>query len=389
MKKMLKYSMKPVVKFSVLAASICFYSCKSEKKSDYSTAKNKSEKLIKFNDVAIDSIQLDSINTSYVGEIYIKDNSLYFLDSRFCFLHEFQKDGSIVHSYIGQGSGKNELPVKNVTFFSFLPNGGSFFMGTGYDCYIFNEKFERINDYAVNWRPTHTYEELLDKPDPSLPEMYSLVYGGKVRAHGDDLIFPIVSQHQAYNPTMKTYAAEARIFASMSLKNGYIKDIYGGFPPFFSKNFDFMVFGFPIFDIDQKNNYKVSFGADSLIYEIDDNMNVKKSFGFQGRNMKTEFKNTSDMELFNSNYHEQSKLNGHYTFLEFFENKDLLFRGYSKGIGEASDGLQIYKDNVLIADIDVPRGFRMSGIIDNEVYSNAFIDQSKNAIKIYKFKLTN
>ncbi len=42
--------------------------------------------------------------------------------------------------------------------------------------------------------------------------------------------------------------------------------------------------------------------------------------------------------------------------VEYVDETGLLFRSYRKGGGSATDGLQVYRDGVLVGDVDVPFG---------------------------------
>jgi hypothetical protein len=46
---------------------------------------------------------------------------------------------------------------------------------------------------------------------------------------------------------------------------------------------------------------------------------------------------------------------GYYSWIEYFDKQDLLFRSYTKGSHSKFDGLQIYKGDTMIGDVDVPK----------------------------------
>ena len=54
--------------------------------------------------------------------------------------------------------------------------------------------------------------------------------------------------------------------------------------------------------------------------------------------------------------------------VEYVDETGLLFRSYRKGGGSVTDGLQVYRDGVLVGDVDVPLGFRMAGYVDPYYY---------------------
>ena len=56
--------------------------------------------------IQVDSIFLDSITTTYVGNSQIFDRFLYFVDMKFSYVYKFDLKGTLLHRFIGQGAGK-------------------------------------------------------------------------------------------------------------------------------------------------------------------------------------------------------------------------------------------------------------------------------------------
>lgn len=52
---------------------------------------------------------------------------------------------------------------------------------------------------------------------------------------------------------------------------------------------------------------------------------------------------------------------GFYNSIKYIPETGLLFRGYSKGTDSDTDGMQVYKNNILVAHFDVPKGMRIAG----------------------------
>jgi hypothetical protein len=67
----------------------------------------------------------------------------------------------------------------------------------------------------------------------------------------------------------------------------------------------------------------------------------------------------------------------------------MFFRGYKKGGGAINEGLQIYREHTLIADIDVPVGFKVLGLINGYIYASGEIDEDAGEIYVYRFKINN
>ena len=78
---------------------------------------------------------------------------------------------------------------------------------------------------------------------------------------------------------------------------------------------------------------------------------------------------------------------GYYGTVEYIDATGYLFRSYLKGADAATDGLQIYKDGVLVGDVDVPKGFRVTGYNAPYYYSQVFEDEEAEKLTVYRFRL--
>lgn len=141
------------------------------------------------------------------------------------------------------------------------------------------------------------------------------------------------------------------------------------------------------FDIDAQGNFYVTYEADSLIYVYDKNHRRTCLFGFSGRNMDTDYMSTPTLSDVRKNYANERKRRGYYNWIEYDDINGLLFRSYQKGEGEPTDGLQVYRGCDLIADLDVPKQFRVMGYIEPYYYSNVVADEEAEKLYIYRFSL--
>jgi hypothetical protein len=173
----------------------------------------------------------------------------------------------------------------------------------------------------------------------------------------------------------------------MYIKNGSVTRIFGRLPPTYSKNKSISTFSYLSFDLLPGNKLAISYPADSLIYLFDNNFNLLESFGSSGRNMDLNYHSATSLKDFRNNWHSENENRGYYRSTKFIAERNLLFRSYHKGGKETSDGLQIYKGDTLVADLDVPKGFSVEGYIAPYFYSNAFINDEKERISLYRFKL--
>ena len=94
-----------------------------------------------------------------------------------------------------------------------------------------------------------------------------------------------------------------------------------------------------------------------------------------------------DFEVMSKYYMSEKQSKGYYTWLEYVDETGLLFRSYQKGGSQSTDGLQIYKDGVLLGDINVPKGLKVMGYVSPYYYSYVIADEEREIMYMYRFKL--
>ncbi|HUN01214.1 MAG TPA: hypothetical protein PLS00_00045 [Niabella sp.] len=376
---------RPLLYFLVL-----FIACSpaKEEKYPYEIIKKITKEHIEFENLKLDSMVLEKINTSFLGKLHVFEKSIYFIDEKFCYVNKFDENGRFQNRYIGFGSERNELPLKKISFSTILPNGKLLIIGPTWDCYVFDKDFNYIDDYAINWHSNVSTEEMLKRPDYANSQLYTLAYGvNLLKANNNFAFLPLISQHPDFNPTNKNYSTHARVLGKMRIKNGYVEKIYGRLPPSYLANFNKQVFPYILFDLGNNEEMFSIFPADSSIYRMSNDFKIISIFGFQGKGMDTSYLNVDSVSSFTVNMKKQYDERGYYTSIKYIKEREILFRSYNRGLTQASGGLQAYHDEALIADIDVPKGFEVVGYIAPYFYSNAFIDEEKGEIKVFKFKI--
>ena len=88
------------------------------------------------------------------------------------------------------------------------------------------------------------------------------------------------------------------------------------------------------------------------------------------------------------NYRSERNCKGYYYWIEYVDETGLLFVSYRKE-SDSLDGLQIYKDGKIIADVAVPEKFRVMGYIKPYYYSYVIpcMDDDDDSMQIYRFKM--
>lgn len=131
--------------------------------------------------------------------------------------------------------------------------------------------------------------------------------------------------------------------------------------------------------------FYITYQVDSLIYRCDKNFNIIDHFGVQGRDMNTNYTACgTTMESFANAITSDTNNVGQYYWLKTYKN--YVFRSYFKSKDAKSDGLQIYKDGILIGDVDVPHNFKVIGKIKDYWVTAIDINEEQNAMSFYKFK---
>ncbi|MCX6327673.1 MAG: hypothetical protein NT144_13635 [Bacteroidia bacterium] len=378
--------MKYIIKITLTI--LFLLSCKN-KQDFFFTKPVSNERDIKIKDLIIETIQLQKIETSFTGILKIHGDLLYFADARFCWVYVFDKNCNLLSKNLGQGGGPKELNTGMIDLFEPLRDDNFIFIGSGNDCHLYNNKFERIRKFVIDKGTSMSNKKQMINITADMKWVYTLCYPKLIaRNYNNYLFYNVYVDHPNYNMcTSADYYKNGRIIAKMNLKNGKIEEILGRISPEYQKHHFIGQFGLPSFDISSEGDFYVCFEADPVIYVYDKNYSLKEAFGTKGRNMNTSYKEISLINEFKREVQSQREECGYYDFIEYIDERGLLFRSYTKGNKETTDGLQIYKGDCLIADVDVPKNFKILGYIEPYFYSDVIIDEENGVLKVYRFKL--
>lgn len=103
--------------------------------------------------------------------------------------------------------------------------------------------------------------------------------------------------------------------------------------------------------------------------------------------MDLNYKRINAIKEIKKNNKAERAAKGYYNWIEYVDDQKTLFRSYQKGGVCNYDGLQIYRDGVLIGDVDVPKGLKVMGFIEPYYYSYIIPDEESERIYMYRFKL--
>lgn len=337
----------------------------------------------------LNRIMLDStIESSFVGDFWINKDTLHFSDLYYNFVYRFNKTGSVIDRHLGRGKGPNEV----LDFMHSLPfqDGYCFVSISNSFVYLFDNNWIKEKQFRIHWDVKSKYKEILNHPDPQKIEPYELRMGlpGMVKQWDHNhLVLAISASHPKFNGYFNSslYYNHSRILALVNTETEKIDELIGRRSPFYLEHTNIPNLDHCIFDLAYRELF-VTFWPEPFIYVIDkQSKNAIGKFGKPGRNMRINYPLTQNFEDAEMNRRKDWIEFGHYSYLLNEPKNGLLFRGYTKGGGAISDGLQIYKNYQLIGDFDVPLGFKIIGAIGNELFASC--DTEKESSSLYLFKM--
>ncbi len=330
-------------------------------------------------------IPLEHVGSSYVGTLSLTDKSVLFVDSRFCWIFEFALDGTLKQRYLGQGNGPTELAAGMIDGYAYLQDGSHFIVGPQNDCYVFDDNFNLKSQYVLQRENKRTNEV-----EPENPDSYTLSYYNMgIKNFGNNLYTSVMLDHPTYNfiVSPKKYFGNAHILMEIDLQTGKLNAVKGNYPDRYLTDPSLRHLNFVFYDIDKSGNFYLTYEADSTIYTFDSNFKPLAAFGYAGKDMVKKEAVFHSLKEFRKGYEKNKQERGIYTDLQYIDETGVLFRSYQKGEGRLADGLQIYKDKVLIGDVDVPKNFKILGYILPYYYAWNGIDEENEKVVVYRFRL--
>ncbi|ATA71875.1 hypothetical protein CGC49_00215 [Capnocytophaga sp. H4358] len=359
----------------------------------YNTVDISKKEDIQYHSFTLDTLKMNPEGTSYVGKFLMWKDTLYFVDERFSYIFQFTNEGEFIQRHAGKGKGPNE--VLNIDYLTFGENEFVTLNGNNNSFDVFDTRFEKKDFMRIDESITRSYEEMLNNPIPSLNDVYEYDYALPkiLKKWGKERISIIITaSHPKFNGYFDSdlYYNQARCFGIVNLKTGKLEKILGRRSPIYLSQQNIPNFDHLNYDTyEESDEVYLNFWADSDIYLYSKQKNkIKGKFGKAGRDMKTDYRRTNTFEDAENNWKSDYATYGYYTFLKYFPEKQLIFRGYSKGKGATNHGLQIYKNHQLIADLDVPKGFEIIGHSNGMFYGVTPQDPDIDFLTVYKIKFS-
>jgi len=381
-------------KIALFILFLLLLSCEEKKITSNEYFNKKNQKLEDSNlqkiKVEIDTIKINNnIETSYNGNFTIYKNSLVFNDIFFGYLFHFDKKLRLISINLGVGNQQNELKGADYIIYSDITNKLYVLSSKTGIIAVINSKFQKEKEFKINFNIKRTREEVINEPLPYLMDSYELDYGynGILKVFDENhLAIAITSSHPKFNGYFNSnfYYENSRIIALINLEDEYIDKLIGRRPTIFLKkqlpNYDH--FNYEI----NKGSIYLNFYPESSIYKIDKKKDTLQSvFGVKGNDMRTSYVTTNSYE--EAHDREFEDYNNYNFYNSLYIDDNLIFRGYTKS-NKKNDGLQIYKNEVLIADLNFPKGYKIIGKIDKDYYASKIEIKNSEDMHVLKLKLT-
>ena len=133
-------NIKRIVK-SVLLFPLLLIGCSSpelnkdiEKLFPSPTEDNKCD--LQLTSIDIEPFALDSVESSYIGYLEMKQDTLYLIDKRFCWIFRFTKDGRLIDRQLGLGEGPKEYNCGIIEGYCHLQDGTWAFLDPVVICFL-------------------------------------------------------------------------------------------------------------------------------------------------------------------------------------------------------------------------------------------------------------
>jgi hypothetical protein len=382
-------------KFPLYIVMVIMFSCEKEKitsKVYYDTIENSNRKVNLADKirVTIDTLTAPTdIETSFKGNFTVCNKTIVFADVFFGYLFEFDKKLKLHSKKFGIGNHPHEL--KGADYMTYSKKTKRLYVLSSKKgiLAVINSKIQKEKEFKINFNVKRTREDVINEPLPYLMDSYELDYGydGILKVFDEyHLAIAITSSHPKFNGyfNSKFYYENSRIIALINIEKEYIDRLIGRRPLLFLKN---QLPNYDHFNYEINNNtIYLNFYPEATIYKIDKEKDVVQStFGIQGSEMKTNYTRTYSYE--EAYKREFEDYNNYNFYNSLYVDDNLIFRGYSK-YNTKKDGLQIYKNDVLIADLNFPKGYKIIGKIDNAYYASKNVINRREDMVLLKLKFS-
>ena len=348
------------------------------------TLKAPSDSAIRLNSISLTRIELDSVYCSGAGfSGMCGPDEIGYFDKYLCYLYSFNITGNLLDRKFGFGNGPSEISMRRVQGCDIHDNGVVTAFGSNLDVSIMREGTSK-QTFTIPFNP--------EDPDRGKGEAFTTYSRPSImdlKLSDEYLYYRCESQHPEFNLAVSasSYLTDSRHLVRVNLKDPRGEMLIKGYPqPYHDSPREFMSVSMIRYDL-LPDGFIVGFEATPELYVCNmDGMPIRV-FGVPGREMDQSYfpVRSLDADEISNHYLPNRENKGYYSTIKVIG--PYVFRSYKKGDHKSVDGLQIYEDEILIADLDVPKGMEVIGLVGSTVISNVFYDETLNKLFCYEFDI--
>ena len=347
-------------------------------------------------EILIDTLFISPVQSSQNGFFRVFGDNIYYVDQLYGFIEAFDPSGTSLGVKKRLLDGPDELQGIS----ELLETSEGFLIRHEWFFYRYDRQWGFLGRSALNFPLTVSYDEMLDRPKGEFVGMYELQsYNAKTISLPDGhLATKIDVEHPIFNAfTTREFYTDSRILGLVNPQSGKVSQIIGTRPVSYGK-YRFVPFHiFMDYHWTAKNEIFVTYEVDSMIYVYDSDWKLKNSFGRSGKNMLTDYEETQNLEVAfeGSKFIHSRNHEGYYKDIYVDEKGGLVFRTYRQGVRgvklwnefENPLRLQIYKNDQLLGDFEVPGRFRILTGESGRYWADGFYDEKTGRQGIYVMTL--
>lgn len=332
--------------------------------------------------------------SSMAGFFFLQGDTIGFADRQLVAILQYDTAGRFIKTELRRGKGPNE--VLGMERFVVLPEGGYAVLDGNWFLSFFDRQWKKTGESYLMWYKNKTNRQLDSlRRIKNVNEfaVYNFEYeGGDIKAWREKyMIVPVETEHPNFNAYMEDvagyYYENAATLGIVERSSGNLCRLLCPRPLIYQKKRFIPNFRHVIFDVCQDTLF-FSFQADSLIYKmILPEGQITSVYGVSGRELNADYKTTRTFDEASDRYREDMEMYGRYNSLRYFGETGLLFRIYRRGKEIKTEGVQVYRDNELLYDFDVPEGFKLFAYQSPYYYASIAPDEQKEEMMVLKFRL--
>lgn len=350
------------------------------------------ENLSKYYHVEIDTICVNIENSTGMGNFYFVDTVITFVDAINCTFYDMNLDGRLIASYFGKGRGKNEI---NVMLYAYPIENDSLNRGVIVDQNDLITIFDRKNKNILYSRKIDFNKVDKRHDQYKSSSLYKIAeftaLGMSFYLDSDStLIFQVnVDKRRTRQPDRinnKRYK-DGAILGKLNLSTMKVEEVIGKFPEIYKykpmAHLEF--FQYTIFN----DLLYVDHAVDSLIYVYKYPDDLQYTIGYECFGIDRNYTSSKEIDYgdaFKNDFQHVGVNSG----LIYCSENNTLCRTYVRNAGTGESGMQIYKNNNLIADVGMPAYFKLLGYRNGYYYGARLIpeeDLESTNLVLYKIKL--